>query len=124
MNRKKFFCILWASVFLTRLRFEGLGGLVGNIPGSAIEAFSVPGWLLVFILRHAAHLTGEGLAIAILGAAAFWFFPIARLRRAVGNYHAFKDADAARPRLLRLWAFVLDANDKRKFGTTKTGGWS
>ena len=127
MNRKKLFCILWASVFLTRLLYEGIGNPFVTFFGSAIEGFSLVGWMLVAALRHVAPfvVAAHATAIAVIGALAFWFFPVARVRRWFGTFDAVGDAGKRRlPSLSRGAASVLDALTRLRIGKGKQGGWA
>lgn len=133
MTRKKLFCLLWASVFLTRLRFEGIGNPFVTFFGSAIEGFSLAGWMLVAALRHVAPsaVAAHATAIAVIGAVAFWFFPVARVRRWFGTYDAFKESLwfrlRKRLRLPSFWqaaAAALDTLHRLKLGKGKSGGWA
>lgn len=128
MNRKKLFCILWASVFLTRLWFEGIGTLVGPFIGSAIEGFSLPGWMLVAALGHVAPsvTAAHAMAIAVCGAVAFWFFPLARICRWFGVFDPFDGSKRSRPRLAGAAVWLGEQASKRLFGRERTGrftGW-
>jgi hypothetical protein len=86
-------------------------------------AAAFPGGLIGVFLHTLTGVTispATVIAIALL----FWFFPVARVQRWAGTFDAFARTNRARSRVLGFAAAVLDANDRRKFGTTKTGGWA
>jgi len=61
---------------------------------------------------------------AVLISLVIWFFPVTRIQRWAGTFDAFAKAHRGGSCILRAWAAVLDFKDRRKFGTTKTGGWA
>ena len=124
MTRKKLFCLLWASVFLTRLRFEGIGNPFVTFFGSASEGFSLAGWMLVAALRHVAPsaVAAHATAIAVIGALAFWLFPVARVCRWFGTHDPFAEGKRL-PSPWRGAAAVLDTLHRLKLGKGKSGGW-
>jgi hypothetical protein len=95
-------------------------------------------WLAPFVvMESAAVFPGAAISVmlenfgiflpfhdAVLISLAIWFFPVARIERWAGSFDAFAKAGRGRSHILSAWAKALDFNDRRKFGTTKTGGWA
>jgi len=135
MARKSWFLLSLTASLILRLHWNIQGTADDDLLSFALRviwmAFMLPsGWPVVMVEAHVFHFdpwvgTGHWLVTnvnMIVSAGALWLFPVNRIKRWFGTYDPFEER--RRPMLVRGFAHVLDAINKRLFGRQKTGGFA